>query len=53
MSGDLAFNWGIATGNLTRKEDGKITPINNKYIQILRRSADGTWKISHVIWNSN
>ncbi len=53
VSGDLAFNWGIATGNLTRKKDGKITPINNKYIQILRRSADDTWKISHVIWNSN
>ena len=53
VDGDLAYNWGIATGAVTRKADGKRVPLSNKYIQVLRKQPDGAWKISHVIWNGN
>ncbi|MEW5979071.1 MAG: SgcJ/EcaC family oxidoreductase [Acidobacteriota bacterium] len=53
VSGDLAFGRGFATVRLTPKNGGPTTVSTAKYLNILRRQSDGTWKTTHDIWNSN
>lgn len=50
---DLAYDRG--TYSVTVKEEGMDEPvkINGKYISILRRQADGTWKLTRLIWNED
>ena len=53
VAGDWAFARGMYTATLTPKEGGPAIPINGKYITILKRQADGSWKIHRDIFNSN
>ena len=52
-----AGDWGFARGtyrmSLTPKQGGKPIPIDGKYMTILTRQADGSWKIHRDIFNSN
>lgn len=45
VSGDLAFSRGTYTLSLTPKEGGPTTYIDGKWLDILKRQADGSWKI--------
>jgi len=51
--GDWAFMRDIWIGTVTQKEGGEKFELNNKSLILLRRQTDGTWKLSHTIFNSN
>ena len=53
VSGDLAYGRGEATVRLTPRKGGASTVATAKYLNILQRQSDGTWKTTHDIWNSN
>jgi len=45
VSGDLAFSRGTGTMSLTPKGEGPKTFADAKWIDILKKQADGTWKV--------
>jgi uncharacterized protein (TIGR02246 family) len=53
--GDLAYAVGTYRMTLTPKKAGaKAMPTDEgKYIVVLKKQADGSWKIVHDIWNAN
>ncbi len=53
VSGELAYGRGFAEVTLTPKRGGQTLTSTAKYINIMKREADGTWKTTHDIWNSN
>lgn len=53
VSGDLAYGRGEAVVRLTPHKGGSSTVAKSKYLNILRRQPDGSWKTTHDIWNSN
>ncbi len=53
VSGDWALVRDNFKGTSTQKESGETTEIDNKGLVIMKRQLDGSWKITHAIWNSN
>lgn len=53
VDGDLAYGRGFAKVWLTPKSGGEKIYSESKYLNILERQSDGTWKTTHDIWNSN
>lgn len=53
VSGDLAYGRGEARVKLTPKDGGEPEVSTAKYLNILKRQPDGSWKTTHDIWNSN
>jgi uncharacterized protein (TIGR02246 family) len=53
VDGDLGFARGTYTFLLTPNEGGEPLYMVGKYLTILKRQADGSWKISHDCYNSN
>jgi len=51
--GDWAFDRGTTRGRAVPRSGGTATPIDDKYLMILKRQADGTWRIARLIWNRN
>jgi uncharacterized protein (TIGR02246 family) len=52
-AGDLAFARGTYKATLSPKQGGAGISINGKYMTILIRQPDGSWKIHRDIFNSN
>ena len=52
-AGDLAFARGTYKATLTPKQGSGRIPIDGKYMTILVRQPDGSWKIHRDIFNSN
>ncbi len=52
-NGDLAFARGTYAASFAAKSGGDPVSVEGKYMTILRRQADGTWKIYRDIFNSN
>ncbi len=53
VSGDLAYGRGEAKVYATSRIDGLESISKSKYLNILKRQDDGSWKTTHDIWNSN
>ena len=53
VSGDWAFTRGSGSWEVTPIVGGEPTRVSAKNIWIFQRQADGSWKVSSVIWNSN
>jgi ketosteroid isomerase-like protein len=53
VSGDRAFIRTSYTIESTPKVGGESTIGNGKAIWLFKRQADGSWKGTHCIWNSN
>ncbi|MDO1451463.1 SgcJ/EcaC family oxidoreductase [Rhodocytophaga aerolata] len=53
VAGDLAYGRGFAQVVLTPKQGGEALKSTAKYLNILKRQPDGSWKTTHDIWNSN
>ncbi|WP_373524185.1 SgcJ/EcaC family oxidoreductase [Aquiflexum sp.] len=53
IDGNLAYGRGFAKVWLTPKSDGEKIYSESKYLNILERQSDGTWKTTHDIWNGN
>ena len=51
MSGDLAVIWGTYTTAVAEGEDGAI--VAGKWMGLLERQADGSWKARRNIWNTD
>jgi len=53
VAGDWAFARGNYTYTLTPKEEGKTIKCNGKYLSILAKQADGSWKFARDCFNNN
>ena len=53
VDGDLAYGQGYAKVTLRPRKGGPPTESTAKYINILQRRPDGSWKTTHDIWNAN
>ena len=53
VQGDWGFARGTFTAVLTPTSGGAPIQESGKFINIVRRQADGSWKLTRVIWNSN
>jgi uncharacterized protein (TIGR02246 family) len=53
--GDLAYAVGMYRATLTPKKAGaKALPTEEgKYLEVLKKQADGSWKIVYDMWNQN
>jgi uncharacterized protein (TIGR02246 family) len=52
-AGDWAFARGMYAATLTPKAGGPEIPIDGKFMTILVRQSDGSWRIYRDIFNSN
>ena len=53
VDGDQAFGRGFAKVTLYSKTNGETLQSTSKYLNILERQVDGSWKTTHDIWNAN
>lgn len=53
IHGDIAIDVYHGELTMTSAENGETVVQSLKGIHVLERQADGSWKISHDIWNSN
>lgn len=53
VMGDWAFMRGHYTLTLTPKAGGDAIKDRGKYLDLLRRQADDSWKFARLIWNSD
>ena len=53
VAGDLAVIWTNYTVTLTPKNDGEPIKNNGKWLKVLKRQSDGSWKFSRNIWNND
>jgi uncharacterized protein (TIGR02246 family) len=53
VSGNLAYGRGEAKVRLIDKSNGDTTYSSSKYLNILKKQTDGSWKTTHDIWNDN
>ena len=53
VAGDWAFDRGTYAMKLTPKGDGDPMEDKGKYIVILEKQADGSWKLAREVWNSD
>jgi uncharacterized protein (TIGR02246 family) len=52
LDGDLGYDRGIITLTKQSKE-GDIITNRGKYLVVMKRHADGSWRIAVDIWNGN
>jgi uncharacterized protein (TIGR02246 family) len=53
ISGNLAYGRGTAVVTLIPKTGGDTTTSTSKYLNILQKQNNGSWKTTHDIWNGN
>jgi len=53
VAGDWGFVRGGYEGTLIPKPDGEPIPDNGKYLEILKRQPDGSWKWACHMWSSD
>ncbi|MEJ2291923.1 MAG: nuclear transport factor 2 family protein [Deinococcales bacterium] len=51
--GDWAYTWGLYTKDVTPEGGGATSHVDGKFMTILRRQDDGSWRIYRDIDNSN
>ena len=53
----VANGWAIRrfsiAGKRVPKKSGEPIQVNNKYLDVLQKQADGTWKFVYRMWSSN
>lgn len=53
IAGGLAYGRGFAKVTLTPKKGGAALVSTAKYLNILKKQANGLWRTTHDIWNGN
>lgn len=53
VAGDWAYDRGVFTGKATPKAGAEAIQLDGKYLWILRRQPDGSWKYAIHMWSSN
>lgn len=51
--GDWAYSRGVYQATLTPKRGGQSIDVDGKYMTILKKQPDGSWKIHRDVFNSN
>ena len=51
VGGDYAYEWGTFKSTARRKTDNVTQTAEFKVIRVLKRQADGNWKIARAMWN--
>jgi uncharacterized protein (TIGR02246 family) len=49
--GEWAFDRGTTSGRTIPKESDAARQVHDKYVMILHREVNGSWKIARLIWN--
>lgn len=52
-AGQWAFDRGSYSITVTPQAGGESIQENGKYLVICQRQADGSWKVSRIMWNEN
>lgn len=52
ISADWAYVIGNVTGKLTSRTDDRVPTINDAFVMILRRSNNGDWHASRLMWHA-
>ena len=53
VAGEWAFAWGTYRSKLTPRSGGAPSVETGKYIEVLRKSPGGNWKLTRTIWNTS
>ncbi len=53
VGGDIAYTVGVHTVRLTPKEGGDTMEASGKHVVTLARQADGSWKVTNLIFNTD
>ena len=48
-----AFEWGIFTATFVQAAGGEEMPLRGKLLRVLRKQADGSWKVAIGTWNTS
>ena len=51
--GDWAFEWGTYSGTVTPVAEGESVRSTGKVIRVLKKEADGSWKIARAMYNTD
>jgi uncharacterized protein (TIGR02246 family) len=51
--GDWAFEWGTFTGTIRSKIGGESSESSGKLFRVLKRDADGSWKVARAMFNND
>ena len=51
ISGDLAV--GVGRGKMIVEAEGQEATLDIKFVDVLRRGDDDSWRFAHIIWNTN
>jgi uncharacterized protein (TIGR02246 family) len=51
--GDWAFEWGTFSGTIRLKDGGEPSQSSGKLFRVLKRDADGSWKIARTMYNND
>jgi len=53
VAGDWAYAWGHFEGKVVARAGGEPFPMNIKYLEILRKQSDQSWKIWRHMFSDN
>jgi uncharacterized protein (TIGR02246 family) len=53
VTGDWAFEWGTYSGTLAPERGGESLRATGKVIRVLKKDADGSWRIARAMYNSD
>ena len=51
--GDWAFEWGTFSATIRSKDEGEVSRSSGKLFRVLKRDADGTWKVARSMSNND
>jgi uncharacterized protein (TIGR02246 family) len=47
--GDWAYEWGTFSGTVRPKDGGEVSQSNGKLFRVLKRDADGSWRVARTM----
>lgn len=53
VAGEWAFEWGTYSGSISPDGAGEPLRATGKVIRVLKKSADGSWRIARAMYNSD
>jgi ketosteroid isomerase-like protein len=52
VTGGWAFEWGTFTASYVEAAGGEEKPLRGKLLRVLKKQADGSWKVAIGMWNT-
>jgi uncharacterized protein (TIGR02246 family) len=50
VEGDVAYEWGFFDSTVMSSDNEQPTNFRARFVRILRRQPDGSWRFSQVLW---